>query len=150
VHGAAAGQSCGGGETYGVSHDPRVKVLGIFNSGGMGAVGNNAPNTFTKPIFYFLGGPSDLAYQNGKRDYGNLPAALPAWLGNWAPTGHGGTFNQINGGVYGVAASHWVQWVLRGNATAGKWFTDGSAEKDGWTEVTNKNIDKFQPPSPLT
>jgi dienelactone hydrolase len=62
----AAGQSCGGGEAYGVANDPRVKALGIFNSGGMQGMGGNTNNvnTFTKPIFYFLGGPSDLAYQN--------------------------------------------------------------------------------------
>jgi hypothetical protein len=81
---AAAGQSCGGGEAYGVANDPRVKVLGIFNSGGMSGMGGatNSPATFTKPvssslllhnqsecsllvkIFYFLGGPTDMAYRN--------------------------------------------------------------------------------------
>ena len=160
---AAAGQSCGGGETYGVANDPRVKVLGIFNSGGMMGMGGNSnkPAEFKKPIFYFLGGPSDMAYKNvrmcispsdcsnngiGKKDISTLPAGLPAWLGNWAPTGHGGTYNQLNGGVYGVAGSRWVNWVLRVDSVAGKWFTDNaSAQDEGWTDVESKNLDKFQP-----
>jgi hypothetical protein len=70
-------------------------------------------------------------------------------LGNYAPKGHGGTFNEINGGVYGVAASKWVNWVLRGDVEAGKWFTDGLKEKDNWTEIESRSLDKFTPPSPL-
>jgi hypothetical protein len=51
---AAAGQSCGGGEAYGVANDPRVKVIGIFNSGGMTGMGgtNASPATFTKPVWF--------------------------------------------------------------------------------------------------
>jgi hypothetical protein len=49
---AAAGQSCGGGEAYGVVSDPRVKVVGIFNSGGMNGMGGSSakPESFTKPV----------------------------------------------------------------------------------------------------
>jgi dienelactone hydrolase len=63
---AAAGQSCGGGEMYGVANDARVKALGIFNSGGTKGIGGNGNgvDSFTKPLFYFLGGPKDLAYLN--------------------------------------------------------------------------------------
>jgi hypothetical protein len=57
---AAAGQSCGDGEAYGVAKDPRVTQIGVFNSGGMGG----SVKGFTKPVFYFLGGPKDMAYNN--------------------------------------------------------------------------------------
>ncbi|KAF2672020.1 hypothetical protein BT63DRAFT_411338 [Microthyrium microscopicum] len=144
---AAAGQSCGGGEAYGVETDPRVKVMGIFNSGGMG-FGSSA-KSFTKPIFYFLGGPKDIAYSQGTGDYKALPADLPAWIGNWPPTSHGGTFNEVNGGVYGVAGAHWVNYALRGDKAEAAWFTGGGAKKDNWTEVDSKNMDKFTPPPPL-
>jgi len=163
---AVGGQSCGGTMAYAVEGDKRIKTLGIFNSGnfpnfgGFGGKGSldggkgmlmvqSDVTKFTKPIFYFLGGPSDIAYANGKRDYGELPAGLPAFSSNWPPTGHGGTYNQLNGGVYGIAASHWVNWVLRGNATSASWFTGDGAKNSGWTEVESKNLDKIKIPSPI-
>ena len=77
---AVAGQSCGGLETYDVATDPRVSVVGIFNSGEFGTSAKSTK--VTKPIFYFLGGSSDIAYANGERDYKNLPASTPKWKGN--------------------------------------------------------------------
>jgi hypothetical protein len=70
-------------------------------------------------------------------------------MSNWAPTGHGGTFNEINGGVYGVAASHWVNWILRGNASAADWFTGNGAKTAGWTETESKNLEKLKIPPPI-
>jgi hypothetical protein len=70
-------------------------------------------------------------------------------MGNWDAKGHGGTFNELNGGVYGVAASHWVNWVLRGEASSGSFFIGNEAKATGWTEVTSKNLDKIKVPSPL-
>jgi len=60
---AVAGQSCGGTQTYMLSQDPRVTVLGIFNSGLINAT-DPLISKITKPIFYFLGGPTDIAYKN--------------------------------------------------------------------------------------
>jgi hypothetical protein len=53
---AAAGQSCGGGEAYGVEKDKRVKVIGIFNSGGMTGMGGTSaqPSGFTKPVSFSI------------------------------------------------------------------------------------------------
>jgi hypothetical protein len=61
---AAAGQSCGGIQAYSASLDNRVKVTGIFNSGLINA--NNTPlfNNLTSTIGWFLGGPTDIAYEN--------------------------------------------------------------------------------------
>jgi hypothetical protein len=62
---AAAGQSCGGLETYQVGRDPRIKTIGIFNSGEFtDAASMQTTPKVNKPIFYFLGGPSDIAYKN--------------------------------------------------------------------------------------
>jgi dienelactone hydrolase len=65
---AAAGWSCGGLEAYDMSQDSRVSHLGIFSSGQQSdqASRNVAPN-IKKPIFFFLGGSSDIAYQNVRR-----------------------------------------------------------------------------------
>jgi dienelactone hydrolase len=71
---AAAGFSCGGMQAYNVSGDARVKALGIFNSGLMGeAESKRVATTITKPIFYFLGGPSDIAYAN-------VSTHMPGWV----------------------------------------------------------------------
>ena len=62
---AAGGHSCGGLETYKVKDDPRVKSLGIFSSGALDATNSTQiVSNITKPIFYFLGGSSDIAYAN--------------------------------------------------------------------------------------
>jgi hypothetical protein len=84
---AAGGQSCGGMEAAYMSTDPRVKTIGFFNSGRFpgprlppailnapGAKGSQsslggildmfkAPeaSSYRLPVFYFLGGPTDIA-----------------------------------------------------------------------------------------
>ncbi|EHA53795.1 hypothetical protein MGG_04573 [Pyricularia oryzae 70-15] len=90
----AAGQSCGGLEAYAMKNDSRVAALGIYDSGYLNDT--DRAMTITKPVFYFLGGSSDVAYKNGERDYSNLPKSTPAWKGN-QPVGHLGTFFQPNG-----------------------------------------------------
>jgi hypothetical protein len=62
---AAAGQSCGGMEAYMLYNDPRVSAIGIFNSGFTDAK-NTTPSKITKPIFYFLGGSTDIAFANAR------------------------------------------------------------------------------------
>lgn len=63
---AVWGQSCGGLEAYiAGAHDDRVGHLGIFNSGQLTEAESAAvAGNMTKPIFYFLGGPTDIAYTN--------------------------------------------------------------------------------------
>lgn len=62
---AAAGQSCGGLEAYDLAQDARVDTIGIFNSGYLDVnAGASAVPKITKPIFYFIGGSSDIAYAN--------------------------------------------------------------------------------------
>lgn len=74
----------------------------------------------------------------GERDYSILPASTPKWKGN-LPVGHMATYDQANGGKFGIAASRWAEWVLRGNTTASAFFTGtgaGTAVGDGWTTVS--------------
>ncbi|KAK8079356.1 hypothetical protein PG997_007174 [Apiospora hydei] len=148
---AAAGQSCGGLETYLQRDNPYVSYLGIFNSGFLpgGNASSNLPDGTTsedpstisqvhKPTFYFLGGPTDIAYANGERDYHAL-TGVPKWIGNFN-VGHSGTYRQPNGGVFGVAAVQWLQWVLQKNATASLFFTAGGAQAANWTEVESDGL----------
>jgi len=130
---AVAGQSCGGVESYNVAKNPLVKVIGIFNS-GMFATSPLVTN-LRKPVFYFLGGSSDIAYKNGERDFKELPKTTPTWKGN-LPVGHMATYMQAKGGKFGTAMWKWLDWTLRGNSNSSTFFTGdgpGSAKADGWS-----------------
>ncbi|KAK3356870.1 Alpha/Beta hydrolase protein [Lasiosphaeria hispida] len=137
---AVAGQSCGGVEAYAVANDTRVSVVGIFNSGLMTpAESRRVVPGIKKPIFYFLGGSGDIAYENGERDFDLLPSGTPSWKGN-LPVGHGGTYRDTDGGKFGVAAVRFLQWTLRGNLTAASFFTGQEAVQAGWA-VEARNLD---------
>ena len=131
----AAGFSCGGVEAYAQIDDPRVKDVGIWSSGLLGDY--DRARGFRKPVFFFMGGPSDIAYGNGERDYSYMPAGVPKWKGN-LDVGHGGTYHEYNGGRFGTVGAKWVQWVMRGNATAGEYLTgnNGGARSAGWRVVS--------------
>ncbi|KAK0614439.1 hypothetical protein B0T14DRAFT_309274 [Immersiella caudata] len=136
---AVAGMSCGGIQAYAVQHDPRVTAIGIFNSGirNQTEEAMSLADRITKPIFYFIGGPTDIAYPNAERDYTRLAKTTPKWKGN-LPVGHGGDYHLENGGEFGVAASNWVKWVLRGDWRSSEYFTGsapGSAKRTGWDVV---------------
>ena len=45
-----------------------------------------------------------------------------------------------NGGKFGVAASNWAKWILRGDETAAAFFLEGGAEGDGWN-VVHEDLD---------
>jgi hypothetical protein len=154
---AVAGQSCGGVErcvialhpifaaakltplSYNVANNPLVKTVGIFNSGMFQKTA--IVTSMRKPIFYFLGGSSDIAYKNGERDFKDLPATTPTWKGN-LPVGHMATYMQAKGGKFGTAMWKWLDWTLRGNSNSSTFFTgdgSGSAKADGWS-VQRKNL----------
>lgn len=135
------GQSCGGLEAYsaGVS-DPRVGHLGIFNSGQLNASASSAvAGDLKKPIFYLLGGPTDVAYPNGERDYASLPAGTPAWKGNHE-LGHSDAFDAPNSGIPGIVGRRILQWMLRGDKQAEKWFVGDGPRTIGVNDVEYKNL----------
>jgi len=127
---AVGGMSCGGTEAYDFVFDNRVATVGIFNSGLLGNY--DSARRITKPMFYFVGGPGDIAYQNSERDYSYLPADTPRWKGN-QNVGHGGTYHENNGGSFGKAAVQWLNFVLKGDANSGNWFKGNGAASEGWS-----------------
>ena len=73
------------------------------------------------------GGESDIAYPNGKRDFETMPARIPVFYGVYPSIGHGGTYNEDNGGAFGVAAVAWLKWQLQNDTTEkGKGYFVGS------------------------
>ncbi|KAL1841660.1 hypothetical protein VTJ49DRAFT_6766 [Mycothermus thermophilus] len=135
----AAGWSCGGIEAYAQIWDNRVSGVGVWNSGLL--TNYTAARDFRKPVFFFMGGPSDIAYPNGERDYNGMSPGVPKWKGN-LNVGHGGTYTDYNGGRFGVAGSYWVEWLLRGNQQAASYFTGDGAQRDGW-QVVRQDLDKI-------
>ena len=151
-HIAAAGMSCGGLQTLDNATDPRLTTIMICNSGLFINPGTAVPNMpmpakdrlqeITVPVIYILGGPEDIAYENGMDDFHRL-VKVPAFAANY-PVGHGGTYRQDHGGEFTVPALAWLQWQLKGDKEAAKLFQGadcGLANREGWTVEKNGLID---------
>lgn len=136
-----AGHSCGGLEAYDVAaRRADIAGVGIMNSGQLQP--NQAQlDAQRAPMLYVLGGSGDVAYANGVRDFGRLPAGLPAFLAS-SNTGHMGTYWNKDGGTYSQILKDWVLWTVKGSAAAGARFTGnpcGLCTVPGWT-VQRRNI----------
>jgi hypothetical protein len=136
------GQSCGGLEAYSAgANDSRVSHLGIFNSGQLNeSDSSSVAGALEKPIFYLLGGPTDVAYPNGELDYDNLPKGTPAWKGNHQ-LGHSVAFDVLNAGIPGIVGRHILQWILRGDAKAKRWFVGDGPSSIDIDDVEYKGLD---------
>ncbi len=126
---AYSGWSCGGLQALQIAKDPRVKTLVIHNSGVLNTgsstipgmnVGKEVLQTLHTPVIYIQGGPTDIAYSNGMDDFNRI-SHVPAAIAN-LPVGHGGTFNEPNGGAAASVAVSWLDWQLRGDVKSGKRF----------------------------
>jgi hypothetical protein len=141
---ALSGWSCGGLQALKVANDPRVKTVVMHNTGVL----NEGPNTaipgmdltkdalanFHTPVIYILGGPPDIAYKNGMDDFGRI-AVVPVAVAN-LPVGHGGTFQEPNGGAAASVAVSWLDWQLRSDAVAARRFVGedcGLCRDASWT-----------------
>jgi hypothetical protein len=97
--------------------------VGIWNSGLFPNDGDPKANGkiydgIHGSVIIVTGGESDIAYVNGKRDFDLMPAKTPTFYGVYPSVGHGGTYNQDNGGAFGVAAVAWLKWQLMGDTSA--------------------------------
>jgi hypothetical protein len=145
---AYSGWSCGGVQALQVAKDPRVKTLVIHNSGMLNAgpttmtgasVGKEVLQTLHTPVIYIEGGPTDIAYENGMDDFKRI-SHVPAAIAN-LPVGHGGTFNEPNGGAAASVAVSWLNWQLRGDAESAKRFVGddcGLCKDAQWSLQRNK------------
>lgn len=147
---ALSGWSCGGLQALRVANDPRVKTVVMHNTGVL----NGGPNTtipgmdltkdalanFHTPVIYILGGPPDIAYANGMDDFERI-AHVPVVVAN-LPVGHGGTFQEPNGGAAASVAVSWLDWQLRGDREAARRFVGdncGLCRDASWT-LQRKNL----------
>lgn len=129
---AVMGMSCGGIQSLAVATDPRVKLVGIWNSGLLNAPnGPGAPamedvrkdqlDKLHSPIFYINGDRTDIAYENAMDDYKRITKvpAIQLWRDG---VGHGGTYSQPNGGEFAKVAVAMLKWQFMGDKEAKKMF----------------------------
>lgn len=149
---AAMGHSCGGLQALAAGADPRIATVVAFNSGVYNRMGTGLSGVrITKddlkklhtPVAYFIGGPADIAFANAADDVARL-SHVPV-LGANLPVGHGGTFRLAGGGDWGRAATAWLDWQLKGDAAAAKWFVGRDCRlctTFGWT-ITRKQFPEY-------
>ena len=128
---AVAGHSCGGLQAISVAADPRIATSIVHNSGVLDPEAFNPITGFSvakeelrnmhSPVLYILGGKGDVAYPNGMDDFARIDH-VPVAVAN-LDVGHGGTFREPNGGRVGTVAAQWLEWQLRGDEAAARWFT---------------------------
>lgn len=106
---AVAGMSCGGLMAINASRDERVAVSMPMNS-GLFQRNQALYSALHAPMAIINGGPDDIAYNNGRADFQAI-STIPVLLAN-IPVGHGGTYQQDNGGAMGTLALAWIRWHL--------------------------------------
>lgn len=147
---AAAGMSCGGLQTLDICEEPRLKAIMICNSGlfvdQRAAIPNMPQPAKSKlqqihtPVLYLLGGETDIAYSNGMDDFSKINH-VPVVACNY-PVGHGGTYSQRYGGEFGIVATAWLKWQLKGDKDAANMFLGkpaGVEKRPDWT-IQKKNL----------
>jgi hypothetical protein len=144
---AASGHSCGGLQAlWAGAHDERIATLVIGNSGTFDRpildidVDHADLAKLAIPVLYLIGGPTDIAYPQAERDFAAFVGA-PVFKANRA-VGHGGTYQEPNGGPFGRAAVAWLDWHLKGDTAAARWFAGTQCElcRDADWTVERKNL----------
>lgn len=149
---AVMGQSCGGLQATWAAADPRVDTAIVWNSGtftpgasspalSLSKANKDSLAKFHAPVAYFPGGPADLAYGNSIDDF-NRVSGVPAFFGS-INVGHGGTFRHGGGGWYGEVGLAWLDWHLKDDREAAKYFTGADCKlcRNPIWEVKRKNLD---------
>ena len=140
---AGAGHSCGGAQILANAADSRLKTYLILNAGmGNMTMADASKKSLKKlhgPILYLVGGTTDVAWQNAQMDYKAIKH-VPAFLADNTRSGHGGTYEQPNGGANARMVRTWLDWQLKGKKENEKLFVDGDLTGyEGFT-IQHKNI----------
>lgn len=140
---AVMGTSCGGFLSLTLGGDPRVKTIGVFNSGiaedgaGVNATQPGA-DVLTKlhgPVLLINGGEVDFMMGPSLSTYEKI-TKLPAFYGARDNAGHSATIFHPGGGEFANVASNWLLYTLKGDKKAGKMFVGENCDL-----CTNSNWD---------
>lgn len=113
----ANGFSCGGLMAEGTAGDPRMTTWG-FTSSGMFSANQAFYQTIHTPVLLIEGGPSDIAYENGVRDYENISKLDVPLMWFSKDIGHGGDLFSNRGGDFTKINLAWLNWWLKGEQGA--------------------------------
>ena len=132
---AVMGMSCGGNLALEAARDPRVKTLGMWNSGvwisGEMRTGDGKLLVATTkkdlafihgPTLYINGDKIDPAMANAADDVAKLDK-VPVFFGSRHGSGHSGTYSHANGGEFANIATAWLRWQLKANKDSARTFT---------------------------
>jgi len=127
---AVMGQSCGGFLSIVLGADPRVKTIGVFNSGVQKAASGAAlalaptPEALPKlhgPVLLINGSEPDFMMATSAETF-DLINNVPAFYGARHNAGHTATVFHPGGGEYANVASNWLLWTFKGDKQAGAMF----------------------------
>jgi dienelactone hydrolase len=127
---AVMGQSCGGFLSISLGADPRVKTIGVFNSGVQRANPGAPPSPFpTADALPKIHGPV-LLINGHERDFMMATSAatfdmigrVPAFYGARHNAGHTATVFHPGGGEFANVASNWLMWTFKGDEKAAAMF----------------------------
>ena len=135
---AVMGQSCGAGLAASFGGDTRVKTLGVWSGGN-----KTLRDRITQPSLYISGSETyDVAYSNSFDDFHAITGApvFHAWRIGMT---HLGTYRQYLGGELAPIATAWLDWQLKGDQRAAKWFKGAGCKlcADKNWHVDKKQID---------
>jgi hypothetical protein len=147
---AVMGQSCGGFLSIVLGADPRVKTIGVFNSGvqkaAPGAPAGLQPSQdalpdLHGPVLLINGGEPDFMMATSAATF-DLIEKLPTFYGARHNAGHTATVFHPGGGEFANVASNWLLWTLKGDKKAGKMFVGkncGLCTNSNW-DVKSKGL----------
>jgi hypothetical protein len=155
---AAMGTSCGGFLSIALGADPRVKTIGVFNSGiqtppaGQAGAGRGGPSAqptadalpkLHGPVLLLNGGEPDFLMGASAATF-EAVNHVPAFYGARHNAGHSATYFHPGGGEFANVASNWLLWTFKGDKEAGKMFVGnncGLCTNSNW-DVKSKGIRK--------
>lgn len=143
---AVMGQSCGGFLSIALGADPRVKTIGVFNSGVQKPPspypGADALTKLHGPVLLINGSDPDFMMATSRATF-DMINNLPAFYGARHNAGHTATVFHPGGGEFANVASNWLLWTFKGDQKAGAMFVGkdcGLCTNSNW-DVASKGID---------
>ncbi len=114
----AAGNSCGGVTAMGLAaEDPRVSMVFVLSgSSAVGSISKRVLDGITVPVGFVVGGDTDIAGANAKKDFAAMDQTIPAMLVSRREGGHMTVSTTVS--ILEQAADisfHWMDLVLYGN-----------------------------------
>jgi hypothetical protein len=114
------GQSCGGFLALELGVDPRVKTIGVFNSGAQGDNINNVAKLHG-PVLLINGHERDFLMPVSEATFDAIKN-LPAFYGARRNAGHTATVDHPGGGEWANVAASWLRWQFKKDKDASRMF----------------------------